>query len=127
MPDMNVAVYYKNNDVRIEKRQIPLPGSGEILIKTKACGVCVADTMEWYLTSRAPLVLGHEPTGIVASVGQDVEKFKVGDRIAVHHHVACLICDECRRGNFTMCAMFKKTHFNPGGFSEYYISSKFHV
>ncbi|MGI6366654.1 MAG: alcohol dehydrogenase catalytic domain-containing protein [Bacillota bacterium] len=66
---MRVAVYYSNNDVRIEEREIPQPGPGEILVKTAACGVCVADTMEWYLANRAPLVLGHEPTGVVEKVG----------------------------------------------------------
>ncbi len=62
---MKVAVYYNNHDVRVEERPLPEPGEGEILVKTKSCGVCVADTMEWYLQPRAPLILGHEPTGII--------------------------------------------------------------
>lgn len=124
---MKVAVYHNNNDVRIEERERPVPGPGEILVETKACGVCVADTMEWYLESRAPLVLGHEPTGVIKEVGKNTKKFKVGDRVAVHHHVPCLICDHCRRGNFTMCSTFKTTHIQPGGFSEYFIASALHV
>lgn len=124
---MKVAVYYNNHDVRIEERPVPEPGPGEILVKTKACGVCVADTMEWYLTPRAPLTLGHEPTGVVAKVGPGVSNFKEGDRIAVHHHVPCLVCEHCRRGNFTLCATFKKTHIRPGGFSEYFLASPLHA
>lgn len=124
---MKVAVYYNNHDVRIEERPVPEPGPGEILVKTKACGVCVADTMEWYLTPRAPLTLGHEPTGVVAKVGPGVQNFKEGDRIAVHHHVPCLVCEHCRRGNFTLCATFKKTHIQPGGFSEYFLASPLHA
>lgn len=124
---MKLAVYHNNHDVRIEERPEPKPGPGEILVKTKACGVCVADTMEWYLTPRAPLVLGHEPTGIIAEVGPDTSKLKAGDRVAVHHHVPCLICEHCRRGNFTMCATFKSSHILPGGFSEYFIASRLHV
>lgn len=124
---MKVAVYYNNHDVRVEERPIPQPNDGEILVKTKACGVCVADTMEWYLTPRAPLTLGHEPTGIVDAIGPGVSSLKIGDRVVVHHHVPCLICDHCRRGNFTMCATFKKTHIQPGGFSEYFIASPLHV
>lgn len=124
---MKVAVYYNNRDVRIEEREVPEPGPGEILVQTKACGVCVADTMEWYLTPRAPLTLGHEPTGIVAGVGKGVVTFKEGDRVAVHHHVPCLICEHCRRGNFTMCSTFRKTHIQPGGFSEYFVAPALHV
>ncbi len=124
---MKVAVYYNNHDVRIEDRPIPKPKQGEILVKTKACGVCVADTMEWYLSPRAPLTLGHEPTGIIEKVGSGVTQFKRGGRVAVHHHVPCLICEHCRRGNFTMCSLFRKTHIHPGGFSEYFIASEIHV
>jgi L-iditol 2-dehydrogenase len=124
---MKVASYYNNHDVRIEERPIPNPGPGEILVQTKACGVCVADTMEWYLTPRAPLTLGHEPTGIVVSTGTNTTGFKVGDRVSVHHHVPCLVCEHCRRGNFTMCSTFKTTHIHPGGFSEYFTASSLHV
>lgn len=124
---MKVAVYHNNHDVRVEERPLPEPGEGEILVKTKSCGVCVADTMEWYLQPRAPLILGHEPTGIVAKVGTEVTQFKEGDPVAVHHHVPCLICEHCLRGNFTMCATFKRTHILPGGFSEYFIASSIHV
>jgi len=124
---MKVAVYHNNHDVRIEDRPIPKPNQGEILVKTKACGVCVADTMEWYLSPRAPLTLGHEPSGIIEDIGTGVTLFKPGDRVAVHHHVPCLICEHCRRGNFTMCSLFKKTHIHPGGFSEYFIASAIHA
>ncbi len=124
---MKVAVYFDNHNVQIEERPIPEPAAGDILVRTKACGVCVADTMEWYLLPRAPLTLGHEPTGIVAQVGAGVTAFKEGDRVAVHHHVPCLVCEHCRRGNYTMCATFRKTHIRPGGFSEYFIASPLHV
>jgi L-iditol 2-dehydrogenase len=124
---MRVAVYHHNKDVRIEDRPRPDPNPGEILVETKACGVCVADTMEWYLLPRAPLVLGHEPTGVIAALGSGVEGFEIGDRVAVHHHVPCLICNHCRRGNFTMCPTFKSTHIHPGGFADYFTASAIHV
>lgn len=124
---MKVAYYYNNHKVLIEEEPIPEPAPGELLIKTKACGVCVADTMEWYLTGRAPLPLGHEPTGVVAKVGEGVKKFSIGDRVAVHHHVPCLICEHCRKGNFTMCDTFKNTHIHPGGFAEYFVASALHT
>lgn len=124
---MKVAVYYNNQDVRVEDRSIPQPKFDEFLVKTKACGVCVADTMEWYLTPRAPLTLGHEAVGVVEQVGSEIHNIKVGDRVAVHHHIPCLVCEHCRRGNFTMCASFRKTHIHPGGFSEYFTASAAHA
>ena len=124
---MKVAVYYNNHDVRVEERPIPQPTDGEILVKTKACGVCVGDTMEWWVMPRAPLTFGHESTGVIEAVGHGVTKFKVGDRVFVHHHIPCLICEHCRRGNFTMCATFKSTHIHPGGYSEYFTASSIHV
>ena len=73
---MKVAVYHNNHDVRVEERPIPKPKDGEILVKTKACGVCVGDTMEWYLGPRAPLTFGHEATGVIESVGSGVTNLK---------------------------------------------------
>ncbi len=124
---MKVAVYHSNKDVRVEDQPTPKPRAGEILVRTKACGVCVADTMEWYLSPRAPLTLGHEPAGIVEAVGPNTTRFNVGDRVFVHHHIPCLICDHCQRGNFTMCEQFRATHIHPGGFSEFFIASPLHV
>ena len=124
---MKVAYYYDNHNVKIETEPVPKPKPGELLIQTKACGVCVADTMEWYLTGRAPLPLGHEPTGVIAGLGEGAVGFKLGDRVAVHHHVPCLICEHCRKGNFTMCATFKNTHIHPGGYAEYFTASALHA
>jgi len=124
---MKVAVYHNNHDVRVEDRPVPRPGEGEILVKTKACGVCVADTMEWYLTPRAPLTLGHEPAGVIETVGAAVTAFQPGDRVFVHHHVPCLVCEHCRKGNFTMCKTFRTTHIHPGGFAEYFTASAQHI
>jgi L-iditol 2-dehydrogenase len=84
----------------------------------RACGVCGSDLMEWYLKARAPLVLGHEPAGVVAKVGSRVKGFEEGDRVFAHHHVACLNCHYCRRGAFTLCEQFAKTRLEPGGFAE---------
>jgi L-iditol 2-dehydrogenase len=124
---MKVAYYFDNHNVKIQHETIPEPDQGEMLIQTKACGVCVADTMEWYLKTRAPLPIGHEPTGVVAKLGNGTSKFTVGDRVAVHHHVPCLICEHCRKGNFTMCDTFKNTHIEPGGYAEYFKVSALHV
>jgi L-iditol 2-dehydrogenase len=57
---MRVAMYYNNNDVRIEELPTPKIGAGEILVKVLASGICGSDVMEWYRIKKAPIVLGHE-------------------------------------------------------------------
>jgi len=117
---MKVAVYYSPNDIRVEERTPPKISADEVLVEMKACGICGSDLMDWYLENRAPLVLGHEPAGNIVEVGEEVEDFSVGDRVFVHHHVACLKCHYCIHGDYTMCEQFTKTHIIPGGFSEYF-------
>jgi L-iditol 2-dehydrogenase len=117
---MKVAMYYGLNDIRIEDVPPPKIGENEALVEMRACGVCGSDLMDWYLKSRAPLVLGHEPAGIIVEKGGKVKGFDVGDRVFVHHHVACLKCHYCTRGDYTLCSQFHETNIEPGGFSEYF-------
>jgi L-iditol 2-dehydrogenase len=117
---MKVAMYYHQQDIRIEEMPIPEIGKDEILVEMKACGICGSDLMDWYLKSRAPLVLGHEPAGLIAKAGSKVKDFSVGERVFVHHHVACLTCHYCTHGDYTLCEQFHKTHIEPGGFAEYF-------
>ena len=83
--------------------------------------------MEWYNKPKAPVILGHEAVGIVTEAGEGVEEFKVGDRVFVHHHIPCMGCEQCRKGHYTLCAQFKKTHYQPGGFAEFFKASSEHV
>jgi len=117
---MKVAMYYSPKDIRIENMPKPKIGSDEILVEMKACGICGSDLMDWYLKNRTPIVLGHEPTGVITEVGEQVQDFEVDNRVFVHHHVACLVCHYCIRGDYTMCEEFGRTHIQPGGFSEYF-------
>ncbi|MFH1354660.1 MAG: alcohol dehydrogenase catalytic domain-containing protein [Candidatus Omnitrophota bacterium] len=116
---MQVAMYYRNQDVRLEELPKPQISDDEILMKVKASGICGSDVMEWYRIKKAPLVLGHEATGKIVEVGNKVKKFKVGDRIFVSHHVPCNTCRYCLSGNHTVCKTLQATNYFPGGFSEY--------
>lgn len=113
-------MYYSNNDVRLEEMPTPQIGPGELLLKIAASGICGSDVMEWYRRDKVPLVLGHEVAGEVVEVGDGVEKFKAGDRVAATHHVPCNTCHYCLNGHHTVCeTLLKGTHFEPGGFAEY--------
>jgi L-iditol 2-dehydrogenase len=117
---MKAAIYYSQQNIRIEEIPTPEINDDEILVQMKACGICGSDLMDWYLKPRVPLVLGHEPAGTVAKKGKKVKKFSVGDRVFVHHHVACLTCYYCLHGDYTLCKQFHETNIKPGGFAEYF-------
>jgi L-iditol 2-dehydrogenase len=116
---MRVAVYYNNRDVRLEERPKPQIGPRELLVKVRAAGLCGTDVLEWYRVQKAPRVLGHEITGEIAEVGEEVRSFQVGERVFVSHHVPCTTCRYCLRGQETVCETLHTTNFDPGGFSEY--------
>jgi len=116
---MRVAMYYNNTDVRLEEMPRPRIGPGEILVKVAASGVCGSDVMEWYRIKKAPLVLGHEIAGEIVELGEGVERYKIGDRVFVSHHVPCNTCRYCLSGNHTVCETLHTTNYDPGGFAEY--------
>lgn len=119
MEKMKVAMYYNNNDVRIEEMQIPEISDNELLVKVHASGICGSDVMEWYRIKKAPLVLGHEISGEIVKAGKNVKKFKKGDRVFVTHHVPCNECEYCKKGQHTLCHTLHTTKFYPGGFAQY--------
>jgi len=116
---MKVAMWYNNRDVRIEEKPTPKIGPGEVLVRVEASGICGSDVMEWYRIDRAPLILGHEVSGQIVSVGEGVKRYKEGDRVALAHHVPCNTCHYCLSGHHTVCETLRKTNFDPGGFVEY--------
>ncbi len=124
---MRVAMYYNNRDVRLEEIPTPQIAPGELLVKVLASGICGSDVMEWYRTRKAPRVLGHEITGEIVEVGSGVDRYKIGDRVFVSHHVPCNTCRYCLNGYHTVCDTLRSTNFDPGGFSEYIRIPKLNV
>jgi len=116
---MKVAMYYNNNDVRIEEMPVPLISDNELLVKVKASGICGSDVMEWYRIKKAPRILGHEIAGDIVEIGKNVRKYKIGDRVFVSHHVPCYMCKFCLNNQQTLCHTLHSTNFYPGGFAEY--------
>ena len=120
-------MYYNNRDVRLEELPVPAIGAGELLLRTRASGVCGSDLMEWYRIKKAPLVLGHEITAEVVEIGAGVAGYKVGDRVFSTHHVPCGTCRYCKTGHQSVCDLLRTTHFEPGGFAEYIRVPKINV
>ncbi len=116
---MKCAMYYNNRDIRLEDIPVPKIGADELLVQMHACGICGSDVLEWYRIKKAPIVLGHEMTGEIVKIGENVERYKVGDRVFVSHHVPCNTCHYCLNGHYTVCDTLRTTSFDPGGFAEF--------
>ena len=123
---MRAAVYRGPNDLRVETVPVPRIGPQELLVQVAVCGVCPTDIKKiQYGTVPPPRIFGHETAGVIVRLGARARGFKVGDRVALHHHVPCLDCHACRHHAFAQCEQYKRTGitsgFEPagGGFAEY--------
>jgi len=111
----------------------PVPGPGQILVKTEACGVCHTDLHaakgDWPVKPTLPFIPGHEAIGIVASVGAGVTTVKEGDRVGVPWlYSACGHCEYCLSAWETVCADAKFGGYTQnGGFAEYIIADPNYV
>ena len=114
---MKAARYYNNKDIRIEEIPKPEIGKGEILVQVKASGICGTDAMEWYRIKKGPRILGHEIAGDI--VESKTDKYKVGQRVFVSHHVPCDDCKYCNQGFHTACGTLHTGNYDPGGYAEY--------
>lgn len=122
---MKAARFYNVGEpLSVEEVPIPQPGHGEILLRVKACGICGSDIHIAYEgvtpTAFQPIILGHEFSGEIAQVGEGVEGWEVGDRVAVSCIVACGQCLNCLSGNQQICLQRRTigVHLN-GGLAEY--------
>jgi L-iditol 2-dehydrogenase len=123
---MQAAVYRGVDDVRIETVPVPEIEPGEVLIRVHSCGICGTDLKKIHTGSHsAPRIFGHETVGTIAALGDGVEGFAVGDRVAVFHHIPCGECYYCRKQTFAQCPVYKRVGctagFEPsgGGFAGY--------
>src|ERR1700738_3546516 len=106
---MQAAVYRGINDIRLETVPVPKIGRGELLMRVHTCGICGTDLKKIATGSHsAPRIFGHEMSGEVAGIGDDVEDFRVGDRVVVFHHIPCRECYYCRQQTFAQCETYKR-------------------
>lgn len=102
---MKAGVVHAMNDIRYEDMETPTAQKGKVLIKVKYTGICGSDVPR--VNSDAchyfPNVLGHEFSGVVADVGEGVVDLKVGDRVAGVPLVPCMKCEDCQKGNYSLC------------------------
>ena len=129
MPKMRaVQISRPNGPFEIVERDIPEPGPGRVRIKIQACGICHSDTLTkegLYPGLEYPRVPGHEIVGVVDAVGEQVARWKAGERVGVGWHGGnCGYCDSCRRGDYFACQTSSQVTgiTNDGGYADYMIA-----
>ena len=125
------AILPGNSTVELKEFEIPKPGHGQVLVKTKASTICGSDIRCIYRAhvgtkasticgsdirciyrahvGKGPegyqpgMIAGHEPCGIIVEEGEGLKRFKKGDRVIVYHISGCGVCYDCRRGYYISC------------------------
>lgn len=122
-------VLEKAGSVKFEDRPVPqLKSPYDVLVNVKYTGICGSDVHYWvhgaigHFVVRSPMVLGHESSGIITAVGDEVKGLKVGDRVAMEPGVPCRRCVRCKDGKYNLCAdmAFAATPPFDGTLAKYY-------
>ena len=100
-----VVARAKGEPVTVERIVVPDPGPGEALVDVAACGVCHTDLhyREGGINDDFPFLLGHEASGVVAAVGDDVTDVAPGDFVVLNWRAVCGDCRACRKGRPHLC------------------------
>ena len=102
---MKAVVCYGDGVVKYEEIQEPKVTPNTVKIRVKACGICGSDIPRAMARGAHsyPIVLGHEFSGIVNDIGRDVTSVKAGDHVVVAPLIPCHKCDDCKKGNYSLC------------------------
>lgn len=106
---MRSIVIHKAKDLRVENTEIGQPASGEVLIRMAAGGICGSD-LHYYnhggfgaIRVKEPMILGHEVSGYIQSLGDGVTNLAIGDLVAVSPSRPCGNCQYCQKGQQNHC------------------------
>ncbi len=117
---MRAIVIEQPNTVVLREVETPLPGPGEVRVRSVRAGVCRTDLdiasgaldPRWV---RYPIVPGHEWSGVVDSVSEGVTNIEPGARVVCEGNIACLNCPRCRAGDTHLCVRYDAVGFTRGG------------
>lgn len=126
-PDMRASVLTAPRSLAVRQVSTPPCAADEVVVQVAAVGVCGSDT-HYFRHGRigdfvveGPLILGHELSGRIVAVGDDVAPTRIGERVAIEPQRPCRRCRECRAGHYNLCPdmEFYATPPIDGAFAEY--------
>jgi len=121
---VKAGVVHAKEDIRYEEIEKPKPGKGQVLIKVKYTGICGSDIprVNGDACHFFPNVLGHEFSGTIEETGEGVTSLKLGDRVAGVPLVPCMKCEDCQKGNYSLCKNYSFIGSREfGSFAEYVV------
>ena len=132
---MRGAVLPGDSSVRLHEFDIPVPGHGEALLRTKSSTICGSDIRCIYHehVGEGPegyqdgMIAGHEPSGQIVECGPGCRRFREGDRVVVYHISGCGVCNDCRRGYMISCTSEYRRAYGwqrDGGMADYILAEE---
>ena len=122
---MKASFFVGNKRFKVAEIDTPKAGGDNIIVKNMVCGICGTDVHIYHGEPGAsdvtpPIILGHEYSGEVVAVGENVTNIKVGDHVTVDPNIYCGECDYCRNGKKQLCRGMEAIGVTQnGGFAEY--------
>ncbi len=120
---MKAAVREDLEKIVIKEVSTPPIEKGGMLVKIRSCAVCGSDIRIYHQGNprvKPPQIIGHEIAGEIVEIGERIENFKVGDRVALGADVPCGVCKFCKNGLGNNCPINYAIGYQfPGGFAEY--------
>ena len=115
--------------LELVERSIPIPAANELLVKTKAVGICGSDIHLFrgdHPYTTYPMIFGHEASGIIEAVGDIVNKFELGEHVVLEPLIPCGKCYPCSIGRRNCCSNMKTVGVTTdGALAEYFAVPEF--
>ncbi len=129
---MKAGILYSAKDIRVGEAPLPQIKPDEVLIESKAAGICGTDQHiyrgEFEARVKYPAIQGHEFGGVIVEVGSEVKGFKPGDRVVVDPVISCHSCPACRTGHINACQTLKLLGVDlDGGYGQYVAAPASHL
>ena len=123
---MKAVMFYAPKDIRFEEVNVPEPNEGEVLVKVEAALTCGTDVKTFrrghpVLIKKTPSGFGHEFSGTIAKLGENVEGFNIGDRVVAANSAPCGECFFCRKGEENLCENLELLN---GAYAQYILIPK---
>lgn len=128
--DSKCLRYNKKKGLILENKNFDFIKNNQMLIKVKACGICGSDIKiikHGNKRVKPGIIMGHEISGVVVTVGDEIKEFVVGDKVSIGADIPCNICDQCVSGLGKCESDLAYGHEIDGGFSEYLLMDLEHI